>query len=73
LSIENKSMSRAAAILCAIGLPLSLLALVFLPAGGIDWSPWIFIAALSEPSASLHCCWRVNPVIFRARSRFPRC
>ena len=36
---EPKAMSRAAAIAYAIGLPLALLALVFLPVGRLDWLP----------------------------------
>jgi hypothetical protein len=46
-AVDPKPMSRTAAILYAIGLPLALVALVFLPAGRIDWLPgWIFIAVL---------------------------
>ena len=46
-TVVPKPMSRTAAILYAIGLPLALVALVFLPAGRIDWAPgWIFIAVL---------------------------
>ena len=44
---DPKPMSRTSAILYGIGLPLALVALVFLPAGRIDWIPgWIFIAVL---------------------------
>src|SRR5262245_16933375 len=69
---DPKPMSRTAAILYAIGLPLALLALVFLPAGRIDWSPgWIFIAVLVAAfGLSALVLARVNPVIYRARSRF---
>ena len=36
-------MSRAVAVLYAIGSPLALVALVFVPAGRIDWLPgWVF-------------------------------
>jgi hypothetical protein len=46
-AVDPKPMSRTAAILYAISLPLALVALVFLPAGRIDWLPgWIFIAVL---------------------------
>ncbi|NTJ61949.1 isoprenylcysteine carboxylmethyltransferase family protein [Agrobacterium rhizogenes] len=65
-------MSRTKAISYAIGLPLALLVLVFLPAGRLDWVPgWVFIAFLvvSYGIATL-IMRRVNPVIFRARSRF---
>jgi hypothetical protein len=65
-------MSRTAAILYAIGLPLALLALVFVPAGRIDWVPgWIFIAVLVAAfGVSALLLARFNPVIYRARSRF---
>jgi protein-S-isoprenylcysteine O-methyltransferase Ste14 len=65
-------MSRTAAIVYAIGLPLALLALVFLPVGRIDWLPgWVFIAVLVAAfSLSALLLARFNPVIYRARSRF---
>jgi protein-S-isoprenylcysteine O-methyltransferase Ste14 len=65
-------MSRASAILYAIGLPPTLVALVFLPVGRIDWAPgWTFIAILVAAfSLSALLLARVNPVIYRARSRF---
>src|SRR5262249_47967718 len=71
-AVDPKPMSRASAILYAIGLPLALVALVFLPAGRIDWLPgWIFIAVLFVAFAlSALLLARVNPVIYRARSRF---
>lgn len=41
-------MSRATAIAYAVALPVSLLLLVFLPAGDLGWVPgWIFVAALA--------------------------
>ncbi|WP_319796649.1 hypothetical protein [Nitrobacter sp.] len=54
-----------------IGLPLALLTLVFLPVGGLDWSPgWIFVGFLIVVyGISALVLWRVNPVIFRARIR----
>jgi len=69
---DPKPMSRTTAILYAIGLPLALVALVFLPAGRIDWAPgWIFIAVLVGAfGLSALLLARVNPVIYRARSRF---
>jgi hypothetical protein len=65
-------MQRAAAILYAIGFPLCLVALVFIPAGRIDWLPaWIFIAVLVGTfGISALLLARVNPMIYRARSRF---
>lgn len=71
-AIDPKPMSRSTAILYAIGSPLFLVALVFLPAGRIDWIPgWIFIAVLvgAFGFAAL-LMTRLNPIIFRARSRF---
>jgi hypothetical protein len=67
-----KPMSRTKAILYAIGSPLSLVAMVFLPVGRIDWIPgWIFIAVLVAIfGLSALLLARVNPVICRARSRF---
>jgi protein-S-isoprenylcysteine O-methyltransferase Ste14 len=69
---EPEPMSRSAAIAYAIGLPLALLALVFLPVGHLDWSPgWFFVGFLIVANgASVLILRRVNPAIFRARSRF---
>ncbi|ASW10888.1 isoprenylcysteine carboxyl methyltransferase (plasmid) [Rhizobium sp. 11515TR] len=65
-------MSRKKAISYAIGLPLALLVLIFLPAGRLDWWPgWAFIIFLVVIyGIALLIMRRVNPVIFRARSRF---
>lgn len=65
-------MSSGAAIRYAIGLPLALLLLVFLPAGSIGWQPgWVFVAVLVLAfGASAVILARVNPMIYRARSRF---
>ncbi|KRA56800.1 isoprenylcysteine carboxyl methyltransferase [Caulobacter sp. Root655] len=65
-------MSPGAAVAYAVGLPLSLLALIFLPAGSIGWWPgWLFLAVLILAfGASALVIARVNPVIYRARSRF---
>ena len=71
-AVDPKSMSRTKAILYAVGSPLTLVALVFLPAGRIDWTPgWIFIAVLVAAfGLSALLLARVNPMIYRARSRF---
>jgi protein-S-isoprenylcysteine O-methyltransferase Ste14 len=65
-------MSRGAAVAYAVSLPLGLLALIFGPAGRIDWAPgWIFLTVLAAAfGASTLVIAKVNPVIFRARSRF---
>jgi protein-S-isoprenylcysteine O-methyltransferase Ste14 len=80
-------MSRTAAIAYAIeglrqadgdrvppwrGLPLALLALVFLPVGRLNWLPgWFFIAFLVVSyGAWVLILRRVNRAIFRTRSRF---
>lgn len=69
---EPPAMSRSAAIAYAVGLPLSLLGLIFLPAGTIAWWPgWAFLAVLiSAFGVSALVIARVNPMIYRARSRF---
>lgn len=65
-------MSRTVAILYAFSLPLGLIALVFLPAGSIDWPPgWIFIVVLVVAfsfSALVLAC--VNPIIFAPAAGF---
>jgi protein-S-isoprenylcysteine O-methyltransferase Ste14 len=65
-------MSRGAAILYAIGLPIALVLLLFVPAGSIGWMPgWLFIAVLTIAfGTSALVLARVNPMIYRARSRF---
>ena len=71
-AVDPKPMSRAMALFYGISLPLMLVALVFLPAGRIDWRPgWIFIAILIAAFglSALLLAW-VNPMIYRARSRF---
>lgn len=69
---EPEPMSRAAAISYAIGLPLALIALVFLPVGRLDWLPgWFFIGFLVLVyGISALVLVYANPVIYRARSRF---
>lgn len=68
---DPKPMSRAGAIAYAVALPLALMTLVFAPAGRIDWGPgWIFVAVLVVSfGASALALAKVNPVIYRARSR----
>jgi protein-S-isoprenylcysteine O-methyltransferase Ste14 len=65
-------MPRGTAIRYAVGLPLALLLLVFLPAGSIGWrAGWVFVAVLVLAfGASAVVLARVNPMIYRARSRF---
>ena len=68
---DPKPMSRAAAIAYAICSPLSLIALVFLPVGRLEWKPGWFVAFLVAAfGASAVILARVNPSIYRARSRF---
>ena len=69
---DPSPMSRGTAIAYAIGLPLALVALIFLPAGSIGWrSGWVFVAILVMAfGASALVLARVNPIIYRARSRF---
>ncbi|TXI08583.1 MAG: isoprenylcysteine carboxylmethyltransferase family protein, partial [Rhizobium sp.] len=69
---DPQPISRTAALSYAIGLPLGLLVLVFLPVGRIDWRPgWVFIVFLLIIfAASISVLKIVNPAIFRARSRF---
>lgn len=68
---EPPSISPRAAIAYAIGLSLALLALVFLPAGSLSWAPgWVFLAVLVLGfGISALVLARVNPMIYRARSR----
>ena len=69
---QPPSISPLAAIAYAIGLPLALFVLIFLPAGSIGWRPgWVFLAVmLLGFGVSALVLARVNPMIFRARSRF---
>ncbi len=65
-------MSRTRVTLYAIGSLLTVVALVFLPIGRMDWIPdGIFIAV---PVAAFGCSALlvalVNPVVYRAHSRF---
>lgn len=68
---DPPSISPPAAVAYAIGLPLALFVLVFLPAGSIRWRPgWLFVAVLVLAfAASALVIARVNPMIYRARSR----
>lgn len=65
-------MSAGKAIAYAVTLPLSLLLLIFWPAGSFGWRPgWLFVAVVVIGfGASGLVLARVNPVIYRARSRF---
>jgi protein-S-isoprenylcysteine O-methyltransferase Ste14 len=69
---EPSAMSRGQAVAYAIGLPIALLALIFLPAGSLGWRPgWLFVIVLVLAfGASALVLARVNPIIYRARSRF---
>ena len=69
---DPPAMSRTKAVVYAVSLPVSLLLLIFLPAGDIGWGPgWILVAALVLAfAASALAIARINPIIFRARSRF---
>jgi protein-S-isoprenylcysteine O-methyltransferase Ste14 len=69
---DPEPMSPAAVVANAICLPLGLITLVFLPVGRLDWKPgWIFIAFLVAAfGTSFLILARVNPSIYRARSRF---
>lgn len=66
------SRGRFASLVPFSVLPLALLALIFLPAGAIGWRPgWTFVAVLVLGfGLSALVLARVNPVIYRARSRF---
>ncbi len=70
--LDPRPMSRTKAILSAVGSPLALVALVFLPAGRIGWTPgWVFVAVVVAAfGLSALLLARVNPMIYRARSRF---
>jgi protein-S-isoprenylcysteine O-methyltransferase Ste14 len=67
-------MSRGLALAYGIGTPLIFAALVFVPTGDIGWvRGWVFLAVLVAAfGASTLVIAKVNPVIFRARSRFQR-
>jgi protein-S-isoprenylcysteine O-methyltransferase Ste14 len=69
---DPQPMSRTAVVVYAICSPPTLIALVFLPVGRLDWKPgWVFIAFLVAAfGSSFLILARVNPSIFRARSRF---
>ena len=70
--LESPPMSRRDSIAYAICLPVSLIVLLFAPAGSITWrAGWIFLFVLGLAfGAAALVISRVNPVIFRARSRF---
>jgi len=68
---EPEAMSRTAALYYAIALPMTLVALVFLPVGRLSWPRgWFFIGFLVVVSGtSALILAHVNPAIYRARSR----
>lgn len=70
--VDPKPMSRATALAYGVGTPVVFGLLVFVPAGAISWVPgWVFLAVLVAAfGASALVIAKVNPVIFRARSRF---
>lgn len=69
---DPPAMSRAKAIAYAVSLPIAFLALLFLPAGTLHWpAGWLFVAVtVLAFGVSALVLARVNPVIYRARSRF---
>ena len=69
---QPPAMSPAKTVAYIVGLPLALFALLFLPAGDFRWLPgWLLIGFLVLAfGLSVLILLRVNPVIFRARSRF---
>jgi protein-S-isoprenylcysteine O-methyltransferase Ste14 len=69
--IEPPPMSRRRAIAYAVGGPIFLAGLLFVPAGSAEWTNgWIFLLVfLTATVVSIVVMRRVNPVIFRARSR----
>jgi protein-S-isoprenylcysteine O-methyltransferase Ste14 len=70
--VDPKPMSPLTALVYGVGTPLIFGALVFIPAGAIGWVPgWVFLAVFAASlAASTVVIAKVNPVIFRARSRF---
>jgi protein-S-isoprenylcysteine O-methyltransferase Ste14 len=66
------AMSRTKAVAYAIGLPVALGLLIFLPAGRLSWGPgWLFVVVLLLGyGITAIVLARVNPMIYRARSRF---
>jgi hypothetical protein len=60
-------MSRSQAVAYAIGLPIMLLVLIFLPAGSLRWRPgWVFVIVLALAfGTSAVVIARVNPIIYR--------
>jgi protein-S-isoprenylcysteine O-methyltransferase Ste14 len=70
--IQPPPMSRGRAVAFIVGTPSVLAGLLFVTAGTVDWiNGWIFLGVFI--AATLVCLVvlrRVNPLIFRARSRF---
>ena len=69
---DPQAMSRTKAVIYAFSLPVSLLLLIFWPAGSLAWLPgWIFVALVVVAfGLSALAIAKVNPIIYRARSRF---
>ena len=65
-------MPRRTALAYAILGPVTLLALLFLPAGRLAWRPgWVFLLVVALAfGAAAFAIARINPILFRARSRF---
>jgi protein-S-isoprenylcysteine O-methyltransferase Ste14 len=71
LPAEPEPLSRSKGVAYALGGPLVVAGLLFLPAGSLRWvAGWALLAVLLAASiAAVLVLRRVNPVIFRARSR----
>lgn len=65
-------MTPLTAVAYAVSLPFSLLLLLFWPAGTLNWpAGWLFVGVLVAAfTASALVIAKLNPVIYRARSRF---
>lgn len=70
--VQPPPMSRGKALGYAVGLPVMLVCLLFIPAGSIAWTPgWVFVLVFFAAIAACTLAMRrLNPVIFQARSRF---
>jgi protein-S-isoprenylcysteine O-methyltransferase Ste14 len=70
--IQPPPMSRRQVVAYCVGGPIALAGLLFLAAGSVTWlNGWIYLLVFL--AATLVCVLilrRVNPMIFRARSRF---
>ena len=70
--IQPPPMSRRRIVALSVGWPILMVALLFLPAGSVAWrNGWIFLGVfLAATVVCMVVLRRVNPMIFRARSRF---